>query len=347
MDGEGPLSGMCLMVVPGGGIGRGRSKLLCQIASRLGAKVCDRAAELGKDGVVVCYEQISDDKLEQLVHEADAHTIVSDSWLSLCAEKKARVCQSAYLRARNLQPPPNVVDLTAGSDGTPPSQFKRCKAEAAGAQGAAGDDLLEPQLKRPKPAAGGGSERKQFVLVLAVREPEGRSEFFKVKERLRKACEPGVHANCAQRAGTMHFTLHTQSLTDGDAKKVAFEIQPLLPLQLKLAGLQKWPSCLAFKIDASSTELVNAALLGIKGLQPSGKQDRVSVAQDQMHLSLYRARGMSGYPLKAQIKRMKDAVKGMQYGQVLATEIALKEVGSGYGEGCDGYRVLARSSATL
>ena len=103
---------------------------------------------------------------------------------------------------------------------------------------------------------------------------------------------------------------------------------------------------MAFKIDASSTELVNAALLGIKGLQPSGKQDRVRVAQDQMHLSLYRARGMSS-ALKAQIPTMKTAVQGMQYGQVLATEIALKEVGSGYGEGRDGYRVLAPSSATM
>ena len=305
---------------------------------------------LGKDGVVVCCEQLSDDKLEQLVHEADAHTIVSDSWLSLCAEKKARVCQSAHLRARNLQPPlnagANVVDLTADSDGTPPSRFKRCKAGAAGAQGAAGDDLLEPQLKRPKPAAGGGSQRKKFVLVLAVQEPDPGSEFFEVKKRLRDNCEPGVHATCAQLAGTMHVTLQTQSLTDEEAKKVAFEIQPLLPLQLKLAGLQKWPSCLAFKIDASSTELVNAALLGIKGLQPSGKQDRVRVAQDQMHLSLYRARGMSS-ALKAQIPTMKTAVQGMQYGQVLATEIALKEVGSGYGEGRDGYRVLAPSSATM
>ena len=108
------------------------------------------------------------------------------------------MCQSAYLCARNFQPPPNaganVVDLTAGSDGTPPSRFKRCKAGAAGAQGAAGDDLLEPQLKRPKPAAGGGCQRKKFVLVLAVQEPDPGSEFFEVKKRLRDNCEPGVHA---------------------------------------------------------------------------------------------------------------------------------------------------------
>ena len=104
---------------------------------------------------------------------------------------------------------------------------------------------------------------------------------------------------------------------------------------------------MAVKIDALSTERVNDALRGIKGLQPARNQDRVRVAQDQMHLSLYRARGMSGALLQAQIQKMKKAVQGMQFGQVLATEIALKEVGSGYGEGHDGYRVLASSSATL
>ena len=43
---------------------------------------------------------------------------------------------------------------------------------------------------------------------------------------------------------------------------------------------------------------------------------------------------------------MKMAVQGMQYGQVLAIEIALKEVGSGYREGRDGYRVRAPSSGS-
>jgi len=252
----------------------------------------------------------------------------------------------AFLRAEPPNGGADVVDLTADSDGTPPSRFKRCRAGVAGSQGGAGDDLLqEPQLKRPKPA--GGSRRKKFVLVLAVQEPERGSEFFKVKECLHDACERAVHNKCAQLAGTMHFTLHTQSLTDEEAADVAFKIQPRLPLQLKLASFKEWPSCLAVKIDALSTDRVNDALLGIKGLQPAGNQARVRVAQDQMHLSLYRARGMSGALLQAQIQKMKKAVQGMQFGQVLATEIALKEVGSGYGEGHDGYRVLASSSATL
>ena len=101
---------------------------------------------------------------------------------------------------------------------------------------------------------------------------------------------------------------------------------------------------MAFKIDAFSTELVNAALLGIKGLQPTGKtRSGEGGAGPNAPESLSRSQTVWR---AGQIQKMKMAVQGMQYGQVLAIEIALKEVGSGYREGRDGYRVLAPSSGS-
>ena len=296
-----PLSGVRLLVVAGGSISAARARLFCQIAGGLGARVCESAAELEAGSIVVASERLPEARLTGLVGGVGAQTIVSESWLSSCAEEQARVCTEQHRRAGPSQP---VCADSSTQTGSTPAAVSSL-AESGGAQRArshcASDEVQEPPSKRPKPAA--AASRRKFVVVLAVREPERGSDFFNVKERLRGACEAAVHAKCAQLAGTLHFTLHTQLLSDEEAANVVFESPPRLPLRLKLASFQPWPSCLAVKIDASSTELVNAALQGIKGLRPPDNQDRVRVRQDQMHLSLYRARGMSA-ALKAQIPQV-------------------------------------------
>jgi hypothetical protein len=155
-----------------------------------------------------------------------------------------------------------------------------------------------------------------------------------------------VHTNCARLAGTTHFILHTQSLTDEEAKKVAPEIQPRLPLQLKRASFHQ-KSEVAVMFGIQDTRIIDGACqrcaVGHQG-PPARWQTRSGEggAGPNAPESLSRSQNVWR---AAQIQKMKMAVQGMQYGQVLATEIALKEVGSGYREGRDGYRVLAPSSA--
>ena len=258
-----PLAGIRFFVVPGGGISPWRATLLCEIGRGLGAEACETFAELhrgdgGEGGLIIASPLLAENKLKGIIGDESVHTIVSDSWISSCADSKTLVPVSVHARTGAEKSRGDAAGSLGGDGQSMKSHRKSGKAHdnnRGSELQEAVNQYLAPPAKRRKIA------EAEYVLVLAVKEPEPGSDFFRFKECLRTACSDDVHEDCAQRAGvlsyherhgwgglwfvftdscslagTLHFTLHKQKMTEDQAANVTFESPPQLPLTLKLIG---------------------------------------------------------------------------------------------------------------
>lgn len=90
----GPLQGMQVLIVEGAGVSYKRGQLLVKIAREHGAEASNSLEELKKDSgsllVAVASPSISAEKLRTAMQgmEIGSLVVVSDEWLSACAEQK-------------------------------------------------------------------------------------------------------------------------------------------------------------------------------------------------------------------------------------------------------------------
>ena len=175
----------------------------------------------------------------------------------------------------------------------------------------------------------------RYVIVLMVR---AGADLARACEIWEATCGAAVHEGCFQRDGTMHFTLSdVQWLTEREAAQAFFRHPPPLPIDIRLAGLNSWSSCLAAKADIRSARRISSLLADLAGLP----RKVTATPPDSLHLSVYRRRGMPRRPFEDAVAQMKAATCGLDLGHVVGTAIAIKVVGCPYTEDCGQYRLLA------
>ena len=117
--------------------------------------------------------------------ELDSIVVVSDEWLSACAEAREFVSLQGHKRSRSKG------DSESADNDHPCSAAKRPRIDSA-------LPVVEPTLKSMISA---NKRQKPFVVVLMVQEPAAGMAFFDLKEKCRQACKSCVHAHCSQFPG--------------------------------------------------------------------------------------------------------------------------------------------------
>jgi hypothetical protein len=154
-----------------------------------------------------------------------------------------------------------------------------------------------------------------------------------------------VQRRCFQQDGTRHFTLlQLGHLSEEQAQGIHFEAPPQLPVRLSIAGVLPLPGSGEFKntiaigVKPESGKQLRHILSGLRGV-PDGMDVEVNVAN--LHMSLYRLRGMNFAQGKRQFEQVRQSLrKQNEFGSVKGISIAIKAIGGPYTEGPD-MRVLA------
>ena len=154
-----------------------------------------------------------------------------------------------------------------------------------------------------------------------------------------------VQRRCFQQDGTRHFTLlKLGHLSEEQAKGIHFQAPPQLPVRLSIAGVLPLPgsgdftNTIALGVNRDSGEQLRDILSGLRGI-PDGTKVEVNVAN--LHMSLYRLRGMNFKQGKRQFEQVRQCLRNLtEFGSVKGVSIAIKAIGGPYTEG-PGMRVLA------
>lgn len=118
--------------------------------------------------------------------------MVSEEWLSACAEAKQIVSLQGFKR-ESFQEAGSWSEKVHSTTALQDCPAKRAKLSVSGPEGG---------ITTTKPSLGTStSPKKKYVVVLMVREPEVGSAFFDFKDKCKQACKADVHAHCAQFAG--------------------------------------------------------------------------------------------------------------------------------------------------
>ena len=147
-----------------------------------------------------------------------------------------------------------------------------------------------------------------------------------------------VQRRCFQQDGTRHFTLlELKHLSEEQANGIHFEAPPQLPVHLTIAGVLPLPgsgdfkNTIAFGVKPESGEQLRDILSGLRGV-PDGTKVNVNVAN--LHMSLYRLRGMNFTQGKPQFEQVRQCLrKQSEFGSVEGVSIAIKAIGGPYTEG--------------
>ena len=147
-----------------------------------------------------------------------------------------------------------------------------------------------------------------------------------------------VQRRCFQQDGTRHFTLlELKHLSQEQANGIHFEAPPQLPVCLTIAGVLPFPgsgdfkNTIAFGVTPESGEQLRNILSGLRGV-PDGTKVNVNVAD--LHMSLYRLRGMNFMQGKPQFEQVRHCLrKQTEFGSVKGVSIAIKAIGGPYTEG--------------
>ncbi|GMH88085.1 hypothetical protein TrVE_jg1943 [Triparma verrucosa] len=168
------------------------------------------------------------------------------------------------------------------------------------------------------------SGTRSCVIYLALDE---HSQFFAGFSKCAKICSKSVQKSCFQRDGTRHVSMWQGKLSSSRVNALSLSTAAL-PLPVSVTGWKSWNQGNYLSIDSASTATLKAMLEGL-GL-PKGK-----VACD--HISLYRKRGQNDSFTNAQLEKVKEELKGFDWGDVTGVSVRIKIIGRDYSE----FKVLA------
>lgn len=189
-----------------------------------------------------------------------------------------------------------------------------------------------------------GKLAKHAVLLMLSDEDQAHRSMIEI---CAQTCDPAVHSECFQRAGSRHLTLLKITCTPADAARITFAAPHgiALPLRIGFKGLKKRAASPLLDPDDDAVHVLKRLQSTKNYFIPDGIQWDQS-NRDFLHCSLYRVRSKpSGY--KQAFTKVKGALAGLigQFGTASGVRLVIKPEGGPYdysrNDGVDGgLRVL-------
>jgi len=184
-----------------------------------------------------------------------------------------------------------------------------------------------PQKKSAPPKA-----NATYIMYLHTEDTSSSLEFLAA---CKAAAPKKFHRHCFQLDGTRHFTLMSfTGLTPAQAASITFTHQPCiqsLPFDIELTGLLPWQSTLGLSCNTIAKEKISQIMdkVDLSKLPPA-KQAKFK--NNNLHLSLYRARGFDKTQNSAGCKAVKAAMANRFGGLVRGVSVRLKVLGASYSD---------------
>lgn len=186
-----------------------------------------------------------------------------------------------------------------------------------------GDPVRKRKKKVVEPSP---TVRQEWCIVLMLdSSKEGDAGYLEFLRRCKDTDSP-VFSNCFQRDGSRHISLvKGLKLNAKEATQIHFPKPPQLPFSVKMGTFLPWRAGLYLGIASDSAKQIQNICSNICGMPRQHKVEK------NFHMSLIRARGNDRADVNRCCEQMRSKCVGMATGWANAVRVALKVVGTEYG----------------